>query len=60
MASQIPRVAVGGLGRISPRIALGTMGMTAFYNQQPSEIESESLRTMSAALDLGVNHLDTA
>jgi aryl-alcohol dehydrogenase-like predicted oxidoreductase len=60
MASQIPHVALGGLGLTSPRIALGTMGMTAFYNQQPSETESESLRTMSAALDLGVNHLDTA
>jgi aryl-alcohol dehydrogenase-like predicted oxidoreductase len=60
MSSHIPHVAVGGLGLISPRIALGTMGMTAFYNQQPSETESESLRTMSAALDLGVNHLDTA
>ena len=60
MASQVPRVALGSCGLTTPRIALGTMGMTAFYNHDPAATEEESLRTIAAALELGVNHLDTA
>jgi hypothetical protein len=60
MSIQVPHVAVGSAGLTSPRIALGTMGMTAFYNQDPAATEDESLRTLSASLQLGVNHLDTA
>jgi aryl-alcohol dehydrogenase-like predicted oxidoreductase len=36
------------------------MGMTAFYNVQPGASEAESLNTIAAALQRGVNHLDTA
>ncbi len=60
MACKVPHVPVGSLGLTSPRIALGTMGMTCFYNQDPAATEDESLRTLAASLDLGVNHLDTA
>jgi aryl-alcohol dehydrogenase-like predicted oxidoreductase len=60
MSIQVPHVAVGSAGLTSPRIALGTMGMTAFYNQDPAATEDESLRTLAASLHLGVNHLDTA
>src|SRR5689334_2610624 len=38
-------------------IALGCMGMSEFYG--PAD-EGESLRAIEAALDLGVNFLDTA
>jgi aryl-alcohol dehydrogenase-like predicted oxidoreductase len=60
MASEVPRVPLGSYGLLSSRVALGTMGMTAFYNQDPAATEEESLRTLSAALKFGVNHLDTA
>jgi aryl-alcohol dehydrogenase-like predicted oxidoreductase len=60
MSVQVPHVPVGSLGLTSPRIALGAMGMTAFYNHDPSSTEAESLRTFAAALRLGVNHIDTA
>jgi aryl-alcohol dehydrogenase-like predicted oxidoreductase len=60
MASQVPRIALGSCGLTTPRIALGTMGMTAFYNQHPEATEEESLRTIAAALALGIDHLDTA
>lgn len=38
-------------------IGLGCMGMSAFYGQRD---DAESARTLHRALDLGVNHLDTA
>ena len=57
---QVPARPLGRLGLSSPRIALGCMGMSAFYNSDPAASEQESLRTIAAALDLGVNHLDTA
>jgi hypothetical protein len=60
MTTQVPHVPLGSCGLFSPRIALGTMGMTAFYNTDPGATEEESLRTLAAALELGVNHLDTA
>jgi aryl-alcohol dehydrogenase-like predicted oxidoreductase len=60
MPSQVPHVPLGSCGLFTPRVALGTMGMTAFYNQDPAATEEESLRTLAAALDLGINHLDTA
>ncbi|OHX14088.1 aldo/keto reductase [Chromobacterium sphagni] len=48
------------LGRNGPQVAalgLGCMGMSAFYGPHD---DAESLATLDAALDLGVNLLDTA
>lgn len=44
-------------GRAVHPIGLGCMGMSEFYG---SADEAESLATLYAALDLGLNHLDTA
>jgi aryl-alcohol dehydrogenase-like predicted oxidoreductase len=41
------------------RIGLGAMGMSAYY-LDPSSSETESIRTIQRALDLGVTHVDTA
>ncbi|VEB41185.1 putative oxidoreductase [Chromobacterium violaceum] len=48
------------LGRNGPQVSalgLGCMGMSAFYGPRD---DAESLVTLDAALDLGVNFLDTA
>lgn len=48
------------LGRDGPQVSalgLGCMGMSAFYGPHD---DAESLATLDAALDLGVNFLDTA
>lgn len=48
------------LGAIGPRVSaigLGCMGMSAAYGTRD---DAESIRTLHRALDLGVNHLDTA
>ncbi|MBA8735729.1 aldo/keto reductase [Chromobacterium violaceum] len=48
------------LGRNGPQVSalgLGCMGMSAFYGPRD---DAESLATLDAALDLGVNFLDTA
>ncbi|QEL54313.1 aldo/keto reductase [Chromobacterium paludis] len=48
------------LGRNGPQVSalgLGCMGMSAFYGPHD---DAESLSTLDAALDLGVNFLDTA
>ncbi len=48
------------LGALSVgRLGLGCMGMSAFYSGANSD-ETESLRTIRRALDLGVTMLDTA
>ncbi|WP_395577369.1 aldo/keto reductase [Streptomyces sp. BK79] len=48
------------LGRLDvPRIGLGVMGMSAFYTGAGRD-ETESIRTIRRAVDLGVTHLDTA
>jgi aryl-alcohol dehydrogenase-like predicted oxidoreductase len=41
------------------RIGLGTMAMSGYY-LDPDSSESESIRTIQRALDLGVTHIDTA
>jgi aryl-alcohol dehydrogenase-like predicted oxidoreductase len=41
------------------RIGLGAMGMSAYYTGAGSD-DAESIRTIHAALDLGINFVDTA
>ena len=41
------------------RIGLGTMGMSAYYTGAGSD-DTESIRTIHRALDLGINFIDTA
>ena len=50
-------IAIGGLD--VSRIGLGAMSMTSYYNVRDIN-DSESIRTIHRALDLGVTHLDTA
>jgi aryl-alcohol dehydrogenase-like predicted oxidoreductase len=50
-------IRIGGL-EVS-RIGLGTMAMSGYY-LDPNSSETESIRTIHRALDLGVTHLDTA
>ncbi|MFI7606359.1 aldo/keto reductase [Micromonospora sp. NPDC049366] len=48
---------LGGLE--TSRIGLGAMGMSAFYTGA-GQRDDQSIRTIQRALDLGVNHIDTA
>ena len=50
-------ISLGGLD--VSRIGLGAMGMSAYYTGAGQE-ESESIRTIHRALDLGITHIDTA
>jgi aryl-alcohol dehydrogenase-like predicted oxidoreductase len=50
-------ISIGGLD--VSRIGLGTMAMSGYY-LDPDSSESESIRTIQRALDLGVTHIDTA
>jgi len=50
-------ISLGGLD--VSRIGLGTMGMSAFYTGAGTD-DTESIRTIHRALDLGVTHIDTA
>src|SRR5689334_8042923 len=50
-------ITIGGLD--VSRIGLGTMSMSGYYNIGEGS-ETESIRTIHKALDLGVTHLDTA
>jgi aryl-alcohol dehydrogenase-like predicted oxidoreductase len=50
-------ISIGGL-EVS-RIGLGAMSMTSYYNLRDFN-DSESIRTIHRALELGVTHLDTA
>src|SRR3982075_3482100 len=48
------------LGKLDvSRIGLGTMGMSAYYTGAGSD-DTESIRTIHRALDLGINFIDTA
>ncbi|HEU5110847.1 MAG TPA: aldo/keto reductase [Micromonosporaceae bacterium] len=51
------RRALGAGGPAVSAIGLGCMGMSAFYGTRD---DAESTRTLHRALDLGVDHLDTA
>jgi aryl-alcohol dehydrogenase-like predicted oxidoreductase len=54
--SSIPQKPLGKNGPVVSSIGLGCMGMSDFYG---SADEAESLRTIHAALDAGINLLDT-
>lgn len=50
------------LGRIGPTVAvpgLGTMGMSDLYGTKETRNDAESIDTIKAALDMGINFLDT-
>src|SRR5262245_31468944 len=60
MTAQKPQLPVVRLGSTGPDVGvqgLGCMGMSEFYG--PTD-EAESLSTLDTALELGVNHFDTA
>jgi aryl-alcohol dehydrogenase-like predicted oxidoreductase len=50
-------ISLGGLD--VSRIGLGTMAMSGYY-LDPDSTDTESIRTIHRALDLGVTHVDTA
>jgi aryl-alcohol dehydrogenase-like predicted oxidoreductase len=52
------RRAIGRNGRTVNAIGLGCMGMAAFYGQPMSE--ADAVKLLHAAIDLGVDHFDTA
>ena len=54
---KIPRRKLGSLGLEVSAIGLGCMGMSDLYG--PSD-EATNLRVLNAALDIGINFLDTA
>ncbi|KAF0718183.1 Aste57867_1850 [Aphanomyces stellatus] len=57
----VPQRPIGSQGLVCSAQGLGCMGMTAFYgNFDRAAQEEESLRTISKALELGINMLDTA
>ncbi|CAK4516134.1 unnamed protein product [Aphanomyces euteiches] len=59
--SKVVQRALGSAGLVCSAQGLGCMGMTAFYgNFDRAAQEEESLRTISKALELGINMLDTA
>jgi aryl-alcohol dehydrogenase-like predicted oxidoreductase len=50
------------LGRIGPSVTvpgLGTMGMSDMYGSKNTRNDDESIQTIQAALDAGINFLDT-
>src|SRR3954471_4428131 len=51
-------VSLGGLD--VSRLGLGAMTMAGTYTSEGAVDDSESVRTIHRALDLGVTHLDTA
>ena len=50
-------ISLGGLD--VSRVGLGTMAMSGYY-LDPDSSDAESIRTIQRALELGVNHIDTA
>jgi len=50
------------LGKVGPTVAvpgLGTMGMSDMYGTKNTRNDAESIETIRAALDMGINFLDT-
>ncbi|CAK4236184.1 unnamed protein product [Aphanomyces euteiches] len=59
--SQVPQRRLGSQGLVCSAQGLGCMGMTSAYEKvHLAAHEDESLRTISRALELGINMLDTA
>lgn len=56
----MPKRPLGSQGLVVSAQGLGTMGMTAFYSDNPAAHEDESLATIDRALELGINFFDTA
>jgi len=57
----VPQVPLGSQGLMVSAQGLGCMGMSAFYSGfEGEEKQKESLAVIEKALELGVNHLDTA
>ena len=60
-STKVPQRALGSQGLMCSAQGLGCMTMTAFYGGfNRAEAEEESLNTIGAALEAGVNFLDTA
>lgn len=50
------------LGKIGPKVSvpgLGTMGMSDMYGTKTTRNDEESIQTIRAAMDMGINFLDT-
>ncbi|CAK4706793.1 hypothetical protein LEN26_016320 [Aphanomyces euteiches] len=58
--SKVVQRALGSAGLVCSAQGLGCMGMTAFYGNFDRAAQEVSLRTISKALELGINMLDTA
>ena len=58
MATIVKHVSLGGLD--VSRIGLGAMTMAGTYTSEGALDDSESIRTIHRAIDLGVTHIDTA
>ena len=57
----VPQRALGSQGLVCSAQGLGAMTMTAFYGGfSRAEAEEESLKTIAAALESGINMVDTA
>jgi len=57
--ARVPQVKFGRTDVLVSRLGLGTLGMSAFYTD-PSHTEEESIATIKAAWDSGINFFDTA
>jgi len=59
--SAVPKVAMGSQGLVCSAQGIGAMTMTAFYGDfSRIETEESSIATIGAALEAGVNMIDTA
>jgi len=57
--ARVPHVKFGRADVLVSRLGLGTMGMSAFYTDS-AHTEEESIATIKAAWDSGINFFDTA